>query len=97
MQRLLAQAIAAHRLVQLDYNGSTRVVEPYIYGVDSHGHEILSAYQVTGGSLSGEHAGWKTFEVAKSGDIQMLGSRFGKARREYNPADAKFRTVYCRF
>lgn len=94
MQKLIARAIATRHLVQLDYNGSTCIVEPHIYGVDTRGHETLSAYQVVGGSLSGENTGWKTFEMAKAGDVQMLASRFGAPRRAYNPADAKFRTVY---
>jgi hypothetical protein len=96
MHRLIAQAIASHQLVQLDYNGSTRIVEPHIYGIDTRGHETLSAYQVVGGSLSGEHTGWKTFEMAKAGGVQLLAARFRKPRREYNPADPKFHTIYRR-
>lgn len=94
MQRVIAEAIASHKLLQLDYNGSTRVVEPHIYGLDTHGHEALSAYQVTGGSLSGENIGWKTFEIGKIRHLRLLSSRFNRPRPEYNAADAKFESVY---
>lgn len=96
MQTQLLKAIATRHLVQLDYNGSTRIVEPHIYGIDTRGHETLSAYQVAGGSLSGEGTGWKTFEIARAEDIRLLASHFTKPRREYNPGDAKFRTVYTK-
>lgn len=93
-RRRIAEAIAAHRLLQLDYKGCTRVVEPHIYGIDTQGHEALSAYQVAGGSLSGEYAGWKTFDIAHVAGIKVLKSHFPEPRREYNPAHALFRTVY---
>lgn len=85
MQDLIAEAITALHLMQLDYNGSTRVVEPHIYGVDTRGHETLSAFQVAGGSLSGEHTGWKTFELARIEAIRVLASRFGKPRPDLQP------------
>lgn len=96
MQRLIAQAIASRNLLRLDYNGSTRVVEPHIYGLDTHGHEALSAYQVAGGSLSGADIGWKTFDIGKIRRLQLLGSHFTQPRPEYNASDARFGTVYRR-
>lgn len=94
MDERIRQAIYRRHFLQLDYNGSTRIVEPHIYGVDTRGNEALSAYQVAGGSLSGESAGWKMFDLAKVGDIQMLAAHFSKPRPEYNPGDSLFREVY---
>lgn len=95
-QPLIAEAIATQHLLQLDYAGSTRIVEPHIYGLDAQGREVLSAYQVTGGSISGETTGWKTFEIAKVTDVEVLAAHFSRPRREYNPADAMFQIVYSR-
>lgn len=96
MQQAICDAIEAHHLLKLDYGGTARIVEPHIYGHDSHGHELLSAYQVSGGSLSGEHSGWKLFDLTKVGDLRVLSARFRKPRAAYNPGDRTFRAVYSR-
>jgi hypothetical protein len=96
MQTLIAEAIASRSLLRLEYNGSTRIIEPHIYGLDTRGHPALSAYQVTGGSLSGENHGWKTFDIRKIHGLQLLESHFRQPRPEYNASDPKFRTIYRR-
>lgn len=52
-------------MIELRYHGYVRAVEPYAYGQDKTGDEILRCYQVAGGSVSGERAGWKTLKVSE--------------------------------
>lgn len=63
MKPQLVEAIVAVRLVELRYQGYHRVVEPYAYGSDKNGCEILRCYQLRGGSESGENVGWKLFKL----------------------------------
>jgi len=96
MERSICQAIERHHLLRLGYGGVSRVVEPHIYGEDSHGHELLSAYQVSGGSRSGEPVGWKLFDMTRVQDIEVLPGRFRRPQAAYNPLDRTFRRVYFR-
>ena len=50
-------------MVRFLYHGGVREVEPYVYGRDADGNELLRGFQVRGASRSGEAAGWKMFHV----------------------------------
>lgn len=96
MDQSICQAIASRHLLKVQYGGESRIVQPHIYGEDHHGHELLSAYQVSGGSQSGESVGWKLFDLAKVEGLEILSGRFSKPQSEYNPGDATFMRVYSR-
>src|SRR5258705_2485779 len=52
----ICEAIARKRLLQFSYGNHTRMVEPHILGRDSGGHNIFSAYLVSGYSDSRKQA-----------------------------------------
>lgn len=91
----ICEAIRLKRVLRLTYNGTVRQAEPYIFGVLNTGAETLSAYQLSGGSASGQPAGWKYYSLAKLSDITVTEDGFGK-RSSYNPDDSRFRDKYCR-
>lgn len=74
MDRVICDAIEAKAVVEFDYDGGTRTVEPYCFGVSNADHLLLRGYQIEGFSASGEASGWKLFEVAKI----WAGGRLGK-------------------
>jgi len=96
VRRSICQAIEDHSLLKLDYGDRLRIVEPHIYGEDSRGHELLSAYQVSGGSVSGEHVGWKLFDLDKVRGVEVMPIRFLEPQAAYNPGDRTFTRVYSR-
>ena len=57
----IAEAIRTQHLLTFNYDGYMRTVEPHTYGTDRKGNRALRAYQVGGGSESGERVGWKIF------------------------------------
>ena len=59
----IASAIQSRNLLSFVYDGFRRTVEPHTFGVDAKGHAALRAYQVAGGSESGEYVGWKLFHA----------------------------------
>jgi hypothetical protein len=65
-------AIGENRVFEFDYNGTVRQVEVHAVGISSTGAPCLRGWQVNGGSLSGNHAGWKLFDLDKVPDTFKL-------------------------
>ena len=91
----ICQAINDLQLISFRYGGSDRVVEPHTYGIDSKRHYALRAYQVRGGSQSGEHKGWKLFHREEMHGVTVLLETFSGARRGYKRGDKAFDTIRC--
>ena len=68
MQDVICQAIREKRLLELQYDGQARRVAPHVYGIDSAGDELLSCYEVWGGS-DGEPAGWRSLRLAQISEL----------------------------
>lgn len=86
----IVSAIQHQQLLSFTYDGFARVVEPHCYGVDGKGHYALRAYQVRGGSESGEYAGWKLFHVQEMRQVSVLPERFAAPRPGYKRGDKVF-------
>ena len=76
----IRSAIDSRRCLILTYRNYSRVVEPYLLGVDPRGTEVLCAYQVSGGDEAHVPIGWKTFDVHAIGGAAVLGDCFGGDR-----------------
>lgn len=86
MNLIIADAIRNQNLLELRYHGYSRLVEPHAYGRDKIGDEVLRCYQVSGGSESGERAGWKLLKVRDVFSLVVTKDRF-TARPEYRRGD----------
>jgi hypothetical protein len=73
-----------------------RVVEPHLYGVNTAGHEALSAWLRPGFSRTDPAGGWRMFLVSELRELQVLDERFDGPRAGYNPNDPHVPQVYCR-
>ncbi len=91
----ISQAIAGRKLVTFSYDGYSRTVEPHTYGIDGKGHKAVRAYQVAGGSSSGEYRGWKLFHVSDMRGLTALAETFSSARPGYKRGDTAFSTIYA--
>ena len=89
----IASAIRNRQLLSCSYDGFARVVEPHTYGIDSKGHYAVRAYQVRGGSESGEFVGWKLFHVSEMHQLSVLAERFSGPRPKYKRGDKAFTTI----
>jgi len=89
----IAIAIRTRKLLQFTYDGYPRTVEPHTYGIDGKGHQALRAYQVSGGSESGEYVGWKLFHVAEMRGIAILEQEFSGPRSGYKRGDKAFSKI----
>jgi hypothetical protein len=86
MNSTVSQAIQMRQVLELRYHDYSRIVEPHAYGRDKYGDEILRCYQTSGGSESGEWAGWKLLKVREVFSLDLTNDNF-LARPEYKRND----------
>jgi predicted DNA-binding transcriptional regulator YafY len=90
---MIPAAIQNKQLLSFTYDGYSRTVEPHTYGVDTKGHRALRAYQVGGGSDSGEFIGWKIFHVDEIRSLAALPAQFAGPRQGYKRGDKAFTSI----
>jgi predicted DNA-binding transcriptional regulator YafY len=89
----ISSAIQNRQLLAFTYDGFERVVEPHCYGMDTKGHDALRAYQVRGGSESGEYRGWKLFHTREIRQLTLLPDQFRGPRPGYKRDDKAFSRI----
>ena len=86
-------SIVNKQLLSFSYDGYSRVVEPHTFGLDRKGHPALRAYQVRGGSESGEYSGWKLFHISEIHNLSILPEKFSAPRSGYKRGDLGFLNI----
>jgi len=89
----IATAIQGRNLLSFMYDGFRRTVEPHTYGMDTKGHMALRAYQVGGGSESGEFVGWKLFHAHEMLGVTVQPQTFAGPRPGYKRGDKAFISI----
>ena len=92
MNTEIIKAIKNKSLVEFDYEGESRTVEPHCYGLTTAGNEAIRAYQVDGYSSSGK-MGWKLYDLSKAEDIKVLDEIF-EVRYDYKKGDKGMSRIY---
>lgn len=92
----ICRAIRERRLLKFDYNGQSRVVQPYCYGVSTRDSEVLRAVQVGGTSSSGRFGFGKLWTVAQMTAVRLSDETFAPDDPNYNPDDSAMKRVICR-
>ncbi|KQZ34219.1 hypothetical protein [Duganella sp. Root1480D1] len=92
---MIPSAIKNKQLLSFIYDGYSRTVEPHTYGVDTKGHPALRAYQVGGGSDSGEFTGWKIFHVTEMRNLASTPTHFSGPRQGYKRGDKAFAVIHA--
>jgi hypothetical protein len=95
MDDTICGAIRARRLLMFEYADLMRVVEPHLFGVNSAGHEALTAWLRPGHSRTDPQGGWRTYLVRDMHHVQALDETFARARPGYNARDERMQRVYC--
>lgn len=94
LHALLCDAIRARRLVRFTYDGYERVVEPYVYGVNTAGHEALLGWLVAGWTASETAPGWRMYLVPEMRQATATAERF--TPRVADAGSGQFVMVHCR-
>lgn len=95
MNGTICEAIRTRRLLIFEYADLMRVVEPHLYGVNSAGHEALTAWLRPGNSRVDPGGGWRNYLVADMHHVQLLDESFESPRPGYNAHDPRPVRVYC--
>ena len=93
IKKIICSAIKSKQLIQFNYEDSTRIVEPYCYGLSKADNEVLRAYQVKGQSKSGNPIGWKLFSASKMENI-IVSDEFFPIGYTYS-SEPVVKKVYC--
>jgi len=91
----ICEAIRSRRLIMFAYADLIRVVEPHLYGVNSAGHEMLTAWLRPGHSRTDPQGGWRNYRLDDLSRLQRLPEGFDAPRPGFNPNDSRMREVYC--
>ena len=95
MDDTICGAIGARKLLMFEYADLMRVVEPHLYGVNSAGHDALTAWLRPGHSRTDPQGGWRMYLVRDMHHVQELDERFARPRTGYNSRDERMQRVYC--
>lgn len=94
MLEIVKQAIENRNLLEFTYQNQLRIVEPYTYGTNRNGNELLSAYQIAKECDSIDKLGWKIFVLDEVNDLKVLKNSFKVVRTEHNLDDLKMTSVF---
>jgi hypothetical protein len=91
----LYEAIGAQRMLEFDYDGYHRVVQPYCHGFTRKGGETLRAVQVNSDSRLGGRGFGKLWTVAKMQNLRVAVETFEPGDPDYNPNDTALLEIHC--
>jgi hypothetical protein len=92
---LLCAGIRWRLLVEFEYDGFHRVVQPYCHGTNAR-HEVLRGVQVRGGSRSGGLGFGKLWLIGKMTNVRCSDEKFVPDDPGYNPEDRAILQIHCR-
>lgn len=88
-------AIRTRHLLEFDYDGRPRLVEPYCHGLSRTG-EALRGIQVGGQSRSTGFGFGKLWLVSRMKNIRVIDRLFSVDDPNYNPDDSAMLSIHCR-
>jgi hypothetical protein len=94
--QMICEAIRRHALLEFDYDGHHRIVQPYCHGVGSKRREMLRAIQVGGSSRTGAFGFGKLWRVDKMERLRIGNDPFTAVDSDYNPDDSAMIQIHCR-
>jgi hypothetical protein len=79
------EAMDHQQLVVFFYDGSDRVVVPFVLGVSSEGNLLMRGFQLEGVSRSGKGRGWRVFQVVKMEGLENHQEYFNAVEFDFDP------------
>jgi hypothetical protein len=96
-EQIICEAIGRHRLLRFRYkdHGTTTVVEPYAFGMNTSGHQALRAWLREGATHSTVGSRWRMYFPVEMRVLQILEEPFDPVRPGYKSVDHGFTHIVC--
>lgn len=88
-------ALKAKQRIEFKYSGRDRVIEVHAVGYTHDEKPIMRAWQVRGGSSSGDSAGWKLFHLDEISTGELLDEKSEAPRPGYRKGDPAMARIEC--
>lgn len=88
-------ALSRSLCLELRYDGFTRVVEVHAVGVTNDGNDIMSVWQVRGGSESSERQGWKNMRLDETFSAHLIDEKSEAPRPGYKRGNKAIAFIKC--
>jgi len=93
---LICTCIAKRSLLEFDYDGYRRRVEPYTMGYHKDtGNLVLSAFQTYGFSRGNHLPKWRLFLITEMRNVKELPAPPFNLRFGFNPRDRRLMRIVC--
>ncbi|MDB5011924.1 MAG: hypothetical protein JWQ25_126 [Daejeonella sp.] len=83
MKTIITNAIKGKHLIQFEYDGDIRIVEPHCFGETKKGNAVFRGFQTDGNSSTG-NLGWKMFDLSKVSSLESSKNVFTSPRPGYS-------------
>lgn len=89
------RALRERKVLELRYDGYTRSLEVHAVGYTKTGQPMMRAWQVRGGSASGEKVGWKLMRLADALGATISEEESAAPRKGYKRGDPALDRIVC--
>lgn len=89
------EALANNKRLAITYDGFTRVVEVHAVGTTKDDFPIMRAWQVRGGSVSGNPSNWRLFRLDRTWSYAILDEVSEAPRTGYKRGDRDIAVIRC--
>ena len=89
------RALADGKCLELRYDGYSRIVEVHAAGFTKDDNAIMRVWQVRGGSVSGERAGWKLMRLDETTSAHVIEETSEAPRKGYKRNDKAIDRIRC--
>ncbi len=77
------------------YDGRSRVVEPFCCGISTAGNYVLRGFQIRGSDKT-KPLCWRLYELAEISQLSITQHSFKGKREDYNSEDSAMTEIFCR-
>ena len=95
MNPIICGAIQNRNVLEFNYHGCHRVVEPHAYGLSKASNEVIRCYQTDGYSNSKIIPCWQLMKVDDIEFLTVTERHFLDARSGYRRGDRSMPTIFC--
>lgn len=94
-EQVACEALQKGCCLELQYDGYSRIVEVHAVGTTKDGNTVMRCWQVSGGSVSGERAGWKLFRLDEARGSLIAHVASQAPRTGYKRGDPAIAFIRC--